>query len=112
VIDLGDLSGGQEQIDRVCGITPEQIEKETQLLSLTHNLHYKSYESKLEINTGYHIGITLELHIDYEREKAKEFARKCYNLIKPLVDELNNNRKTELESQRKEIIEEIIMEIK
>ena len=107
MIELCDLSGGQKQIDTAFGITPEQIEKEKKLLSTTSLLHYKGYEAKLEIHSGGYPEMTLRLKGDYKNEKDKVFVKRCYELIKPLVDEINSATRTELEAERKEIIKSI-----
>jgi hypothetical protein len=107
MIELGGLSGGQKQIDTAFGITPKQIEKEKQLLNITNSLYYKGYEAELSIHSGGFPEMSLKLNGDTKNEKDKAFVRKCYELLKPLVDELNSTTRTELKAKRKEIINSI-----
>jgi len=104
MINLGELSGGQEQIESAFGIIPEQIKKEELLLNITRKLHYKSYEAQLQIHSGVFPEMTLRLNGDHKNEKDNYFVKKCYELIKPLVDEYNHTTRMELESNRIDVI--------
>jgi hypothetical protein len=107
MIELGDLSGGQKQIDTAFGVTPDTMKKEQELLNTSSLLHYKGYEAKLEMHSGGFPELNLKLNGNHKNEKDKAFVKKCYKILKPLVDELNNSTKLELEAKRLELIKSI-----
>lgn len=102
MIDLGDLSGGVEMIDRVFNNTPEDVEKVEELARVSRNLHYKNYEIELKRQGSDSYS---ELYLAIRNDKA--FIDKCYDALKPLVDVYNVELREELELKRLELIKEI-----
>ncbi len=107
MMNLGDLSGGEEQIDRAFGNTPKPVEMERQLLNITSLLYYKNYEAELKMHSGGFPEGTLRLNGSHKDTTEVDFVKKCLELIKPLVDELNDTKRKELESERLEIIKQL-----
>ncbi len=107
IMGLGDLSGGQQQIDKAFGVTPEQLRVESALLSTSENIHYEYYVAKLYMHTGGFPELFLQLQGGTEDKEKLLFVKECYEALKPVVDEWNEAERKKLIAERKKLVKQI-----
>jgi hypothetical protein len=106
-INLGDLSQGEEAVDRAMGNSPANFEIEDRLSRVARQLHYKDYEAKIDSGFSYAPWLKTDIGQGGSEDDARELRDRCISLIAPLIEEWNESIRKGLVEERARLIKQL-----